>query len=72
MHVDQVKCWAEQVTIPTYRIGEPDKRERMDQQQRLFFVGCTRAMRYLFVTHDRWLASPFLEQLSNDRWQRVE
>jgi superfamily I DNA/RNA helicase/mRNA-degrading endonuclease RelE of RelBE toxin-antitoxin system len=52
--------------------GEPDKREHMDQQQRLFFVGCTRAMRYLFVTHDRWLASPFLDQLSNDRWQRVE
>ena len=25
MHVDRVKCWSEQVTIPTYRIGEPDK-----------------------------------------------
>jgi tetratricopeptide (TPR) repeat protein len=25
MRVDQVKCWSEKVTIPTYRIGEPDK-----------------------------------------------
>jgi superfamily I DNA/RNA helicase/mRNA-degrading endonuclease RelE of RelBE toxin-antitoxin system len=51
---------------------ELDIREHMDQQQRLFFVGCTRAMRYLFVTHDRWLASPFLDQLSDDLWQRVK
>ena len=25
MYVDRVKCWSEKVTIPTYRIGEPDK-----------------------------------------------
>jgi len=25
MHGDQVRCWSEQVTIPTYRIGEPNK-----------------------------------------------
>lgn len=25
MQDDQVSCWVEQVTIPTYRIGEPDK-----------------------------------------------
>ena len=25
MLIDHVKCWSEQITIPTYRIGEPDK-----------------------------------------------
>lgn len=45
--------------------------EHLDNQRRLFFVGCTRAMRYLFVTHDRSLPSPFLEDLSDDRWLRL-
>jgi superfamily I DNA/RNA helicase/mRNA-degrading endonuclease RelE of RelBE toxin-antitoxin system len=40
-------------------------------QRRLFYVGCTRAMRYLFVTYDRQLPSPFLADLSETAWQRV-
>lgn len=42
-----------------------------EEQRRLFFVGCTRAMRHLFVTYDRQLPSPFLTDLTVDHWQRV-
>jgi len=35
------------------------------------YVGCTRAMRYLFIAHDRSLPSPFLKGLSDDRWLRM-
>ncbi len=42
------------------------------EQRRLFFVGCTRAMRYLFVTYDRQLPSPFLADLTDERWQRED
>jgi superfamily I DNA/RNA helicase len=45
-----------------------DLQEHYNAQRRLVYVGCTRAMRYLFVTHDRSLPSPFLEQLSEDCW----
>ncbi len=48
-----------------------DVQEHLDNQRRLFYVGCTRAMRYLFITHDRSLPSPFLEGLSDDRWLRM-
>jgi superfamily I DNA/RNA helicase len=41
------------------------------EQRRLFFVGCTRAMRHLFVTYDRMLPSPFVADLSGDNWQVV-
>ena len=40
-------------------------------QRRLFYVGCTRAMRYLFLTYDRSNPSPYLSDLSNERWERV-
>lgn len=40
-------------------------------QRRLFYVGCTRAMRYLFVTYDRQLPSPFLANLTEPHWQRA-
>ena len=39
-------------------------------QRRLFYVGCTRAMRQLLVTYDRQLPSPFLADLSEAHWQR--
>ncbi|GAB4273675.1 MAG: 3'-5' exonuclease [Candidatus Promineifilaceae bacterium] len=39
-------------------------------QRQLFYVGCTRAMRYLFVTYDQNLPSPFLMDLSADAWRR--
>jgi superfamily I DNA/RNA helicase len=44
--------------------------ELLEEQRRLFYVGCTRAMRHLFICHDRSLPSPFLAQLSDERWLR--
>ncbi len=44
--------------------------EQQQAQQRLMYVGCTRAMRYLFITCDRSIPSPFLSRLSDDRWLR--
>jgi superfamily I DNA/RNA helicase len=41
----------------------------LEEQRRLFYVGCTRAMRYLFVTYDRQLPSPFLADLSAGAWR---
>jgi superfamily I DNA/RNA helicase/mRNA-degrading endonuclease RelE of RelBE toxin-antitoxin system len=41
------------------------------EQRRLFYVGCTRAMRYLFVTYDRQIPSPFLATLTDDHWLRA-
>jgi superfamily I DNA/RNA helicase len=41
----------------------------LEEQRRLFFVGCTRAMRHLFITYDRQLPSPFLADLSAEHWQ---
>ncbi|MBK8989819.1 MAG: UvrD-helicase domain-containing protein, partial [Chloroflexi bacterium] len=41
----------------------------LEEQRRLFYVGCTRAMRHLFVTYDRQIPSPFLADLSAERWQ---
>lgn len=41
------------------------------EQRRLFYVGCTRAMRYLFITYDRQLPSPFLANLTEQYWQQV-
>ena len=40
-----------------------------EAQRRLFYVGCTRAMRRLLVTYDRALPSPFLAGLSGERWE---
>ena len=42
-----------------------------EAQRRLFYVGCTRAMRRLLVTYDRALPSPFLQELSRERWEQV-
>jgi superfamily I DNA/RNA helicase/mRNA-degrading endonuclease RelE of RelBE toxin-antitoxin system len=50
---------------------EQELQEHLEHERRLFFVGCTRAMRYLFVTYDSWLPSPFLDRLSDDRWIRL-
>jgi superfamily I DNA/RNA helicase/mRNA-degrading endonuclease RelE of RelBE toxin-antitoxin system len=41
----------------------------LEEQRRLFYVGCTRAMRYLFATYDRQLPSPFLADLSAGAWR---
>ena len=42
-----------------------------EQQRRLFYVGCTRAMRRLFVTYDRAMPSAFVHDLSADKWEIV-
>jgi superfamily I DNA/RNA helicase/mRNA-degrading endonuclease RelE of RelBE toxin-antitoxin system len=42
--------------------------EHVAAQRKLFYVGCTRAMRYLFVTHDKAMPSPFLSDLTDDCW----
>lgn len=52
---------------------DPDERSAYEEaQRRLLYVGCTRAMRRLFVTTDRALPSPFLAGLSEARWDREE
>jgi superfamily I DNA/RNA helicase len=52
---------------------DPDERAAYEEaQRRLLYVGCTRAMRRLFVTTDRALPSPFLAGLSEARWEREE
>lgn len=43
-----------------------------DEQRRLFFVGCTRAMRALMVCGSRLAPSPFLEPLTPPLWERKE
>ncbi len=49
---------------------DPDERAVYEEaQRRLLYVGCTRAMRRLLVTYDRDLPSPFLNDLSRERWE---
>ncbi len=51
---------------------DPEEIEsHLDEQRRLFFVGCTRAMRHLFITYNRQSPSPFIADLSPNRWQIV-
>ena len=42
----------------------------LEGQRRLFYVGCTRAMRQLFVTYDQTRPSEFVTALSDERWER--
>ncbi|MGC9522978.1 MAG: 3'-5' exonuclease [Anaerolineae bacterium] len=46
-------------------------KEHLYDQRRLFYVGCTRAMRHLFVTYDRSLPSPFIDLLTDDHWLKL-
>lgn len=65
---------AEEDVIPwSTRANDPGEiSEFIDQQRRLFYVGCTRAMRYLFVSYNRDQPSPFLDELRDDCWMRLE
>ena len=40
----------------------------LQEQRRLFYVGCTRAMRRLFITYDQQVPSPFLTDLTDEYW----
>ncbi|MCB8924031.1 MAG: UvrD-helicase domain-containing protein [Ardenticatenaceae bacterium] len=51
---------------------EPEEIEaHLYEQRRLFFVGCTRAMRHLFITYDKQVPSPFIADLNSEHWQTV-
>ncbi len=63
---------ADRLPRETTATDAQDITEHYNAQRRLMYVGCTRAMRYLFITHDRSIPSPFLEQLSEDCWLRWE
>ncbi len=57
---------------PTEATNPDEQAAYEEAQRRLLYVGCTRAMRRLFVTTDRALPSPFLAGLSKARWEREE
>jgi superfamily I DNA/RNA helicase/mRNA-degrading endonuclease RelE of RelBE toxin-antitoxin system len=46
-----------------------DLEQHLSAERRLFFVGCTRAMRRLFVACRKDHRSPFLDDLSRDAWR---
>lgn len=48
--------------------SELARQEHLADQRRLLYVGCTRAMRYLFLTYDRAVPSPFLHDLNEAHW----
>ena len=52
----------------THATDTQEVEEHLSVQRRLMYVGCTRAMRYLFVTYDRSLPSPFIQDLSEEHW----
>lgn len=63
---------ADRLPRETTATDPEDIKERLEDQRRLFYVGCTRAMRHLFVTYDSSLPSPFLGLLSDERWLKIE
>lgn len=65
-HVEADRLPRETTATEPEEIAEHEASER-----RLLFVGCTRAMRSLFLTYDGSLPSPFLRDLSDDRWLRL-
>jgi superfamily I DNA/RNA helicase/mRNA-degrading endonuclease RelE of RelBE toxin-antitoxin system len=63
---------ADRLPRETMATDPEDIREHMENQRRVCYVGCTRAMRHLFITYDRSIPSPFLDLLSEERWLRLE
>ncbi|HEU4328369.1 MAG TPA: 3'-5' exonuclease [Roseiflexaceae bacterium] len=53
-------------------LPEDERPAALDQQRRLFYVGCSRAMRALLVCGSASLPSPFLAALESPLWQRQE
>jgi len=63
---------ADRLPRETRATDPEDIREHLENQQRVCYVGCTRAMRHLFLTYDRSIPSPFLDLLSEERWLKLE
>lgn len=53
-------------------LPEEEQAVFLDQQRRLFFVGCSRAMRALLVCASADAPSPFIQGLTEPLWQRTE
>jgi superfamily I DNA/RNA helicase len=54
------------------RVTDPEEVQTfLQEQRRLFYVGCTRAMRHLFITYDQQVPSPFLADLTDEYWMRT-
>lgn len=62
---------ADRLPRETTATDPEDIKEHLHDQRRLFYVGCTRAMRHLFVTYDRSLPSRFLDLLSDEHWTKI-
>lgn len=48
-----------------------EEAEHIEKHRRLLYVGCTRAMRRLFLTYDSYMPSMFIKDLSAKNWQRI-
>ncbi|GAB4415538.1 MAG: 3'-5' exonuclease [Anaerolineae bacterium] len=49
-----------------------DYQEELEEQRRLFYVACTRAMRHLFITYDLTSPSPFVQELVAQWWEMAQ
>ena len=63
-----------QGSLPFIKRTTPPEEEpaAIDEQRRLFYVGCSRAMRALMVCGSRSNPSIFLDSLCSPLWQRQE
>jgi len=62
----------EENTLPHLETHRPEEEKRviLDQQRRLFYVGCTRAMRSLAVVGSPSAPSRFINDLPSEHWRR--
>ncbi|MGC9524894.1 MAG: UvrD-helicase domain-containing protein [Limnospira sp.] len=62
----------EESTLPHLEKSQPEEEKQivLDQQRRLFYVGCTRAMRSLLVVGSKSSPSQFIDRLPPEHWRR--